>query len=447
MILTQVRSPQQQSPLFYWAALAMLVGIPNFVHFDSSGRTANTFNATSLSYIFQAAATGYLFVLVILLERQPILRRKVSVSVGLWVALFLQFAFASMMRPESRLTPPSAKDILMPIFLLSQWAVAFMLFLALYARTPRERATQLVVDLIGRASWVWIIMVWILLPIMPGQAYGASEDSSASAHRLGGQLTHPGKLAVLACIAFFYALLFFPKGLRKWISCAVAIITLVLTGARTGELGFIVSLLLFGLIFAKSPVLRWGTLSVVALGGIVAFVFQNLLLTIFARGQSLQTLATLDDRTRIWSASWEAIKLRPIIGYGYASGARNALKDHWKYVHWVPPHAHNEFIQALLDGGLIALFLILCIYSRVLWFSIRDSKRGPQQLFLMLVLSQILVTTVSGPILTYGYEILSGIFVLCFFGVVDGAQGGTRPRLGLRKADRQSIRGSARVAA
>jgi O-antigen ligase len=412
MALNHNLSTQKQNPLFYWISLAYLVGMPNFVHFDNTGRTSNPINATSIIFIIQAVFTGYMLVVVLLLERSPVFWRKVKVSGGLWLCLLIDFVVVSILHPASRITAPSATDVLLPLFLLGQWTVAFILFVTLYARTAVDQATEFIGKFIGRACWIWIGMVWFFVPIMPQQAYGASEESTA-VRRLGGQLIHPGKLAVLACIGFYYALFFFPKGLRKWAACAIALFTIALTGARTGQLAFILTLFLYAIVYSRKPILKYTAAALVVLGSVAGIVLKDLLLRVVSRGQSLETLASLDDRTRIWQASYEAIRERPFFGYGYSVGARNALRDHWKFVHWIPPHAHNEFIQALLEGGVVAFILIAAIYMMVSWRAIKEARRGQSELFLMLVVVQLLINTISGPLLTYWFAPLGGIFMLC----------------------------------
>ncbi|WP_213803448.1 O-antigen ligase family protein [Granulicella sp. dw_53] len=420
MAKAQATFTDHQYPLLYWLTLAYIVSMPNFIHFDMTGRISNPFNFTSIAMTVQTLVSGYLLVVMLLLERRPLIYRRINISLWLWVVLFLQFALASLLQPEFHLAPPARIDLLLSFYYLCQWAVAFLLVVALYSRTSPQQATELMVRLIGRACWIWIAMVWIVLPIMPAQVYGGSDESSTPFRQLGGQFVHPGKLAMLAGVGFFYALFFFSSRPRKWLACLLALITMALTSARTGELSFVIALLLYAFVFSGKTVLRWGTIFILVPVAVIGSVFSSSLMQYVARGQSAQSLASLDDRTRIWEASWEAIKLRPLLGYGYTVGARRALRDHWTFVHWIPPHAHNELIQSQVDGGVIAVALVIYIYALVLWKATRNARRGHNELFILIVYWQLLVTTVSGPILSYRYETLGGILLLCFIGVLGG---------------------------
>src|ERR1700733_882604 len=100
-------STQRQYPLLYWTTLAYIVGFPNFVHFDQTGRVLNPINLTSVSLVVHAVITGYVLVVLLLLERRPIVARKVHFDSGLWIALLLQLILAYALEPTSRLTPPT----------------------------------------------------------------------------------------------------------------------------------------------------------------------------------------------------------------------------------------------------------------------------------------------------------------------------------------------------
>jgi O-Antigen ligase len=414
---------RRQYSLLYWTTMAYIVGIPNFVHFDETGRTPNPINPSSIALVVHAVITGYVLVVMLLLDRRPLEARKIRIDAGLWIALLLVFILATVFEPSSRSVAPTTMALVLSLFRLSQWVIAFVLIVALYSRTPPARATGLVVELVGRTSWIWLAMVWILLPIMPAQVFGGSEDGGPEEiRRLGGQLIHPGHVALLGSIAFFYALLFFNRGPRKWIACLVALVTIALTGARVQQAGFLLALFLYAIVLSRKPALRWGMIGATALALLLCVPLGDIVMKHISRGQSAQTLASLDDRTRVWEASLEAVRMRPVRGYGYSVGARNAIRDHWRFAHWVPPHAHNEFIEAALDGGIVALVLVLSIYGHVLWTSIREVGKGPFQLFLFIVFAQFGLSALTGGELSYGYSKgTGGLLILCCVGVLGGA--------------------------
>src|ERR1700753_3795289 len=98
---------QRQNPLLYWTTLIYLVGVPNFIHFDVTGRThtQGLLNPTSLSGMLITFLASYVLLIVVILARRPLLCRKVNVSGWLWILLLLQLLLATALQPVSHLTP------------------------------------------------------------------------------------------------------------------------------------------------------------------------------------------------------------------------------------------------------------------------------------------------------------------------------------------------------
>lgn len=410
-------------PLLYWTMLIYLVGVPNFVHFDETGRRLNPINQYSITLILQFISVAYLLVVILLLERNSATVRATRLGLWLWLGLMMDFVAATMVSAISSPTGMVTMPLLLSLFRIAQWVVAFVGISALYLRTPSFKVTELTARLIGRISWIWLCIVWGLLPLIPSQVYGRSdEDGSFGGRRLGGQLIQPGDIALLGSVAFFYSVLFFPKGIRRWSTCLLALLTIALTEARTQQAGFVMVLFLYGILLCRKAAVRWGMIGVLVLGSLVGIAFSNRLAHYVSRGENGQTFYSLNERTLVWAASLNAIRQHPIWGYGYSVGARNAIRDQWRFAHWLPPHAHNEFIQAALDGGIPAMLLLLFIYGRVLWTSVRESRRGPYYLFLLLVFLQFGVSTITGVEITYAYRGAVSILILCCVGVLAGAE-------------------------
>src|SRR5262249_30130407 len=151
--------------------------------------------------VVHAAITGYVLVVMLLLDRRPIEVRKIRFDGGLWIALLAVFILATVFEPTSHSAAPTTMSLVLSLFRLSQWVIAFVLIVALYSRAPATRATRLVVELIGHSSWIWLAMVWIFLPIAPAQVYGGSEDGGPDdIRRLGGQFIHPAHVALLGSV-------------------------------------------------------------------------------------------------------------------------------------------------------------------------------------------------------------------------------------------------------
>ncbi len=432
MLMTEqsLISTQKRYPLLYWTTLAYLVGVPNFVHFDVTGRVGNAINLTSISTIILTCIAGYVLTVLMLFDRQPLMARKIDIKIWLWIALLCELLMAVALHPANRLAPPTTVGLLLSCFRIGQWIVAFCLIVAHYTRAPSEQATEFVVRLIGRVSWIWLGLIWLILPIMPEQVFGGSEEATESTvRRLGGQLLHPAHVAFLSSVAFFYALFFFGRGPRKWAACLFAFVSLVLAGARAQQAGFLLAVFLYTIVLIRKPAIRWGAVFAVVIALPIGASLNSGVIKYIGRGQSVQSLSSLNDRTRIWSASLEAIAKRPLIGYGYSVGARGAIRDHWKYAHWIPPHAHNEFIEIALDGGIIALGMLLLLYGSVCCKTIGSVRRGPLHLFIFLVFGQYCLNFLTGSELSYQYVGTGGILLLtCVGALADPPPSSSRKR-------------------
>jgi len=409
----------RQYPLLYWSALIYLVGVPNFLHFDVTGRThtQGIFNLTSVCQIAIAVISAYVLAVTLLLERRPLIPRKLELGLSLWIPLLLLFCVATLLQPAARLTPYSPTDKIISLYRLGEWVIGFGLITALYSRSPKAESTSLLVQMIGRVSWIWICIVWIVLPVMPSQAYGTSDELASKVPQLGGQLISPSYLATLTVAAFFYALFFFPKGLFRVLGCLVCLVTIFLAHTRIEQISLLLLILIYCLFFA-GRLLRLLTIACMLVAVPVIAVLRDTLLQYFSRGQALKTLATLNDRTFVWQAALDAARLRPILGYGFMAGARNAIRDHWHYPNWLPPHAHNEYIQGLLSGGVIAVVLVLLIYGRGIWLSIKNCGQGRESVLLLFLMVLFTVRSMGGSNFTTPYTRVGALFLLTFIAIV-----------------------------
>ncbi len=98
-------------------------------------------------------------------------------------------------------------------------------------------------------------------------------------------------------------------------------------------------------------------LSVVTVGSFFIDAIQSSVL------QMLGKSSDLSGRTSIWAASWLSIAKRPMLGYGFhgfwrenneSLTARALIPNHWD-----APHAHNGYIETLLELGVVGLVIIV----------------------------------------------------------------------------------------
>jgi exopolysaccharide production protein ExoQ len=112
---------------------------------------------------------------------------------------------------------------------------------------------------------------------------------------------------------------------------------------------------------------------------------------LYLSGFSMDTVLTMVGRTpslsgrdEMWPFVKQAIADRPIVGYGYNAFFRSELARGFFYSvaafnNRPPFHAHNSFLQILIAGGYLGLFIFLVGLLRAFWNSVRYCMRGAQR--------------------------------------------------------------------
>jgi len=104
---------------------------------------------------------------------------------------------------------------------------------------------------------------------------------------------------------------------------------------------------------------------------------------------------TLTGRTDFWPYLLDAVSARPILGYGYSAFFTSPIaEDYLSYYvveagGWTPYHAHNSFLQALLDTGYTGLAVLVIFILAGLVRAIRflAQERNVVSLWPLLVIS------------------------------------------------------------
>lgn len=193
---------------------------------------------------------------------------------------------------------------------------------------------------------------------------------------------HPigaGTLAAAAALGLISVILFGPArgapakaGIVMPILATGLAVVLVLTGARGPMLAFVAGLAVLGLLrlrpAARIPAgLAAAAMALAAIGfgdelrrAIEAMTDQQSWLSrAFFRGQTADTLFSLNGRLGLWDDLRPAILAQPIAGYGY-QGSRPVLLD---AAAWAG-YAHNAVLQTMLDlGALGAIALVAVVFT------------------------------------------------------------------------------------
>jgi len=110
---------------------------------------------------------------------------------------------------------------------------------------------------------------------------------------------------------------------------------------------------------------------------------------------------SLSGRTLLWAAVARMIMEKPWLGYGTQAFWHGGHADYaavWKVVGWAPPHAHNGFLDVMLDLGVIGTGLFLIGFGFAVWRALgvaRYKKPAAEALWPLAYLAFFILSNLS----------------------------------------------------
>lgn len=182
--------------------------------------------------------------------------------------------------------------------------------------------------------------------------------------------SHPNTEAVFASLLCLASRMFLSKfGWGNFFGIALFVFGMLVvwyTKSRTTLAG-----LLLSLVIIQTLVIR-GSSRVLLLAGLLAFASLGLAATTMISQSSTGALgrvatmgrqddvSSLSGRLPLWEELITSVEKKPILGYGYlAFWDSKKVESLSATFRWEIPHAHNLYLDVLLDGGIIGLTLVL----------------------------------------------------------------------------------------
>jgi exopolysaccharide production protein ExoQ len=193
-------------------------------------------------------------------------------------------------------------------------------------------------------------------------------------HRLGGFIMNPNELGMLAGVGIAcYILCLQQKGQRVWtlIRILILLFAVVLTGSRSTIIG----VLIIAFYHISQSANRWlKYLMYVTVAVMVPLIIDTLIIKSSGNG-GLKEVMSMTGRIPFWTALvTKALPREPLLGYGFQ---RIYYTLNFSGAHtYTASMAHNTFLQALLNLGLIGFAVVLLqVFFTFRAFSLtRDNK-------------------------------------------------------------------------
>lgn len=197
-----------------------------------------------------------------------------------------------------------------------------------------------------------------------------------------GLFDHKTGMALFLLIGLITVLTFETSKLRRTAATVTVVVLIIGSQSSTG-LSALVLVLALHLWLKNYLAARGRRGSAYVLGSVVVGTAGVFLMWVFmpavleARGKDL----TFSGRTLIWSASLDAIRERPLTGYGVGGVWRDAATDPTavmlRKIGFTVFHSHSTVLELVLLLGVIGLVLFLLVYVTAVSGAITALDRDP----------------------------------------------------------------------
>ncbi|WP_246251652.1 O-antigen ligase family protein [Parasulfitobacter algicola] len=302
--------------------------------------------------------------------------------------------------------------------------------------------------LVGSAM-IFIFLQLMLMLLVPMYAFHNAWDFGVGEHagRFRGSFYHKNETARILGLALLVLLTGHELIGKKWLwwMCVIAGTTMLFMSASAKLFMALPAVGMFFLCLKWR--VGWGVKIVsaayVALIGAVLFqVLDGLILIEHLVGLTGRDLS-LSGRDAIWAVGWPLVADSPWLGHGYDVGWTQSAKDALYMIKGpsaVVNHAHNGYLQTLLDLGLVGLILVLIAPFKMMVQCMNNQLDNPRSNSVALIVSYVLVLNVTGSYLTQNGDLFMCLMIwsLAFLQGVQKDNRG-KPALFFRRSDPNRI--------
>jgi O-antigen ligase len=187
-----------------------------------------------------------------------------------------------------------------------------------------------------------------------------------------------GRVMALGVVTF--GVLWGDARMRHWFAMAGVALACALVALSASKTAYVVTALFLVLLPLYRTLRMSASLATIA---VIASVLVAAVVGVWLTAEadtvlaSMGRSATLSGRTELWEAALEHLGYRPWLGYGFSAfwtSANDASRAIIDRIRWVPPHAHNGFLDLALALGLVGLTIFLAGFLPALVRAVRGVR-------------------------------------------------------------------------
>jgi O-antigen ligase len=150
---------------------------------------------------------------------------------------------------------------------------------------------------------------------------------------------------------------------RRWVYgslLVVVVLALVANKTRGAIAGGLAGVFVVAFLWARTRGKRDLVIAGLLAGGVIVMTMGGVLVRYAMRDGDTANLATLNNRTQLWSMAWDIFSRRPLHGEGFTA-TRTVFLDETGL-----GGAHNAFFNVLVDTGLLGMFWWVGLFALVI---------------------------------------------------------------------------------
>lgn len=270
----------------------------------------------------------------------------------------------------------------------------------LFSKMPSDFLIRVVLK---SAIWVCLISL-ILIPLAPDVAF--QPHWSTTFPEVRGIFSHQQRFGLFLCIALGVGIIarknkwngIFGNGVLRhyWVFVIIMIIGIIFAFARLNTIYALIALMLT-LFFSRGALFQFSTLCIVVPSFIIVGISQGFLSGSYGLDDIVGDVS-ISGRTVIWEKTISIAREQNILGYGFGTFSSHYFDSVWGV--YRPPHAHNSFVNAYFESGIVGLVLLMFTLATHIWRTMRSNRHPNMYSITMFLFLLTLFSSLTG--VTYG---------------------------------------------